>query len=418
MRFKIFLLIFFGSIQFCFTQGKLENATNNSNSNSAPVLYEINTISNSNSAIPTIQDTIQVELDDNDSFKESSKKEESKKVKTKQQKAASVALKDKSILEKNEASASTMEVLNQNFSSVYDEIRMQGNQRNPTAEQQEELNKTLQTIETIDSNSFDYHIMKVKAGNYEVNNFYHLAKANQLNALNIEVQRQLLAYYTITADTTSMKLTLDNQFKNKQIPTEHIDYGSDVINSLPLNSTVITHSFDDSYSVLFHQLSNQERQDVTVINLDFCQSKNYRDLLVKKGYQIAYDGKIDTKFLADFVVQNPSKNINLAMTLPKDYFLNQTEALAICGLVFAPGNEMSLEGFNQSLWETRLSKKVLFTETELGKRLSKNYLPLLLDLSQYYQEKNQLDKKREIDDWITKIGKKTNVSDQLKKLKD
>jgi hypothetical protein len=418
MRFKIFLLIFFGSIQFCFTQGKLENATNNSNSNSAPVLFEMNTISNSNSAIPTIQDTIQVELDDNDSFKESSKKEESKKVKTKQQKAASVALKDKSILEKNEASASTMEVLNQNFSSVYDEIRMQGNQRNPTPEQQEELNKTLQTIETIDSNSFDYHIMKVKAGNYEVNNFYHLAKANQLNALNIEVQRQLLAYYTITADTTSMKLTLDNQFKNKQIPTEHIDYGSDVINSLPLNSTVITHSFDDSYSVLFHQLSNQERQDVTVINLDFCQSKNYRDLLVKKGYQIAYDGKIDTKFLADFVVQNPSKNINLAMTLPKDYFLNQTEALAICGLVFTPGNEMSLEDFNQSLWETRLSKKVLFTETELGKRLSKNYLPLLLDLSQYYQEKNQLDKKREIDDWITKIGKKTNVSDQLKKLKD
>jgi hypothetical protein len=418
MRFKIFLLIFFGSIQFCFTQGKVENATNNSNSNSAPVLFEMNTISNSNSAIPTIQDTIQVELEDNDSFKESSKKEESKKVKTKQQKAASVALKDKSILEKNEASASTMEVLNQNFSSVYDEIRMQGNQRNPTPEQQEELNKTLQTIETIDSNTFDYHIMKVKAGNYEVNNFYHLAKANELNALNLEVQRQLLAYYTIIADTTSMKLTLDNQFKNKQIPTEHIDYGSDVINSLPLNSTVITHSFDDSYSVLFHQLSNQERQDVTVINLDFCQSKNYRDLLVKKGYQIAYDGKIDTKFLADFVVQNPSKNINLAMTLPKDYFLNQTEALAICGLVFAPGNEMSLEDFNQSLWETRLSKKVLFTETELGRRLSKNYLPLLLNLSQYYQEKNQLDKKREIDDWITKIGKKTNVSDQLKKLKD
>jgi hypothetical protein len=95
MRFKIFLLIFFGSIQFCFTQGKVENATNNSNSNSAPVLFEMNTISNSNSAIPTIQDTIQVELDDNDSFKESSKKEESKKVKTKQQKAASVALKDK-----------------------------------------------------------------------------------------------------------------------------------------------------------------------------------------------------------------------------------------------------------------------------------------------------------------------------------
>ena len=411
-------MIFFGSIQFCFTQVKVENATNNSNSNSAPVLYEINTISNSNSAEPIIQDTIQFNSDDQDGYIENEKNQELKKVKTKQQKAATVTLKDKSILEKNESSASTMEVLNQNFSSVYDEIRMQGNQRNPTPEQQEELNKMLQTIETIDSNSFDYHIMKVKAGNYEVNNFYHLAKANELNALNIEVQRQLLAYYTITADTTFMKLTLDNQFKNKQIPTEHIDYGSDVINSLPLNSTVITHSFDDSYSVLFHQLNNQKRQDVTIINLDFCQSKKYRDLLVDKGYKFDYNGTIDTRFLADFVSLNSTKNIALSMTLPKDYFLNQSVELDICGLVFIPTSESNLEDYNQRLWENQLAKKVLFVDTDKGKQLSKNYLPLLLELSQFYEAKKQFDKKREIDDWIMKIGKKTNVSDQLKKLKE
>jgi hypothetical protein len=129
MRFQIFLLLLLGSIQFCFTQGKVENATNNSNA--APSLFEMNTIINSNSAEPIIQDTIQFNSDDQDGYIESSKKEESKKVKTKQRKAASVASQDKSILEKDESSASTMEVLNQNFSSVYDEIRMQGNQRNP-----------------------------------------------------------------------------------------------------------------------------------------------------------------------------------------------------------------------------------------------------------------------------------------------
>ncbi len=98
--------------------------------------------------------------------------------------------------------------------------------------------------------------------------------------------------------------------------------------------------------------------------------------------------------------------------------MHQRQELEICGLIFIPKNQTNLTKDNQSLWETSLSKKVLESESELGKRLSKNYLPLLLDLSQYYQEKNQLDKKREIDNWITNIGKKTNVSDQLKKLKE
>jgi hypothetical protein len=66
-------LIFFGSIQFCFTQGKVENATNNSNSNSAPVLFEMNTIINSNSAEPIIQDTIQFNSDDQDGYIENEK---------------------------------------------------------------------------------------------------------------------------------------------------------------------------------------------------------------------------------------------------------------------------------------------------------------------------------------------------------
>jgi hypothetical protein len=260
--------------------------------------------------------------------------------------------------------------------------------------------------------------MKVKAGNYEVQNDYHLTKAKELNAAHPDLQKQLLAYYVITSDTTSIKLTLENQVKNKQISQEFIDYSSDLLNSSPENSTLITHSFDDTYSVLFHQLNLEERNDVTVINLDFCQSKDYRELLISKGYQINYTGAIDTKFLADLVAMNPTKKIALSMTLPKDYFLNQRQELEICGLIFIPKNQTNLTKDNQSLWETSLSKKVLESESELGKRLSKNYLPLLIDLSQYYQEKNQLDKKREIDNWITKIGMKTNVSDQLKKLKE
>ena len=418
MRFQIFLLLLLGSIQFCFTQGKVENATNNSNSNAAPSLFEMNTIINSNSAETIFQDTIQFNSNDQNGYLESDKKKELKKVKSNQRKAPSTVSKDKIISEKNEDIISTMDALNQNFSAIYEETRLQGNQRNPTQEQQAKLNQTIQVVQSIDSTIFDFHLMKVKAGNYEVQNDYHLTKAKELNAAHPDLQKQLLAYYVITSDTTSIKLTLENQVKNKQISQEFIDYSSDLLNSSPENSTLITHSFDDTYSVLFHHLNQEERKDVTVINLDFCQSKDYRELLIKRGYQLNYTGAVDTKFLADLVTMNPTKKIALSMTLPKDYFLNQRQKLEICGLTFIPENQTNLTKDNQLLWETSLSKKVLESESELGKRLSKNYLPLLLDLSQYHQEKNQLDKKREIDNWITKIGMKTNVSDQLKKLKE
>ena len=418
MYFIVLILSFFCSLQVCLSQGNFGNNTNNSNSNSSPTLFEINTITNSNSQIPTAQDSAHITIDLNNEIIENEKKQESKKEKDKLQKAQSTVAKDKIISEKSAEKTTLMNSLNQNFSIVYDETRTQSNQRNPTVIQQEYLNKTLQTVKSIDSTSFDFFLMKVKAGNYDVNNHYHLVKANDLNASHPDVQKQFLAFYIISGDTLSTKTMLDNQVKNKEISTEFINYGLDLLNSSPQNSTLITHSFDDTYSVLFHQLNNQERQDVTIINLDFCQSKEYRDLLVDKGYKLDYNGTIDTRFLADFVSLNSTKNIALSMTLPKDYFLNQSVELGICGLVFIPTYEANIDDYNLRLWENQLTKKVLFVDTDKGKQLSKNYLPLLLELSQLYEAKKQFDKKREIDDWIMKIGKKTNVSDQLKKLKE
>jgi hypothetical protein len=418
MYFIVLILSFFCSLQVCLSQGNFGNNTNNSNSNSSPTLFEINTITNSNSQIPTAQDSAHITIDLNNEIIENEKKQESKKEKVKLQKSQPTVSKDKIISEKSAEKTTLMNSLNQNFSIVYDETRTQRNQRNPTVIQQEYLNKTLQTVKSIDSTSFDYYLMKVKAGNYDVNNHYYLVKANDLNSSHPDVQKQFLAFYIINGDTSSTEIMLKNQVTNKEISTEFINYGIDLLNSTPQNSTLITHSFEDTYSVLLHQLNNQMRQDVTIINLDFCQSKKYRDLLVDKGYKFDYNGTIDTRFLADFVSLNSTKNIALSMTLPKDYFLNQSVELGICGLVFIPTYESNIDDYNQRLWENQLTKKVLFVDTDKGKQLSKNYLPLLLELSQLYEAKKQFDKKREIDDWITKIGKKTNVSDQLKKLKD
>ena len=53
-------------------------------------------------------------------------------------------------------------------------------------------------------------MMKVKAGNYDVKNHYHLLKANELNTSHPDLQKQLLAYFVITSDTLEMQSTLEN----------------------------------------------------------------------------------------------------------------------------------------------------------------------------------------------------------------
>jgi hypothetical protein len=416
MQIIILLFSFFCGVQFCYAQGNYGNATNNSNTGNTPTLFEINTNSNSNSAMPLIQDTIQFNIND-EGDDEMEKKEESIKIKSKE-KSQTKRNKDEVFYQENTQKISSLNPLNQHFSFVYNEIRTQKNQRNPTKKQQEDLNKTLQTIGNIDSTSFDYHLMKVKAGNYDVKNQYHLSQASELNKDDIDVQKQLVAYYVITSDSTFILSTLNDLVQQNQLTEEFIDYGSDLLISTPENSTLITHSFDDTYSVLLNQLNYNERTDVTVINLDFCQSQEYRNLLIEKGYQLSYNGAIDTKFLADFVKLNPTKKIALSMTIPKDYFLNQSIDLGICGLVFIPGNEINLDEYNQMLWENQLTKKILHSEDGFADKLSKNYLPLLLELKQLYHDKKQFDKKQEVDDWITKIAEKSKITEQLKKLKD
>ncbi len=83
MQIIILLFSFFCGVQFCYAQGNYGNATNNSNTGNTSTLFEINTNSNSNSAMPSIQDTIQFNIND-EGDDEMEKREESIKIKSKE----------------------------------------------------------------------------------------------------------------------------------------------------------------------------------------------------------------------------------------------------------------------------------------------------------------------------------------------
>ena len=89
--------------------------------------------------------------------------------------------------------------------------------------------------------------------------------------------------------------------------------------------------------------------------------------------------------------------------------------LIINGLVLLFSPNLTI-GENIDLWEKLLSKKIINGKTDLAKKLSLNYLPMLVELRNQYAGNNQMEKVREVDRIMDEIGKWTGKSIQVKEL--
>ena len=175
-----------------------------------------------------------------------------------------------------------------------------------------------------------------------------------------------------------------------------------------MNSTLITHGFEDTYGVLFNQFSHQLRSDVKVISLDFLQSPQYRKALEVKGYVLPKSTKIDVGYLSQFCYLNAEKELFLSVTIPRNYLDPLSKKLFPVGLTFqyvdAPSEDLPVR--QENLWFYQLNKYGL-NEGEERSKFAMNYLPLLMYLeAKYIQEGNEvlLLQIRESMDYI--LGKK------------
>jgi hypothetical protein len=243
----------------------------------------------------------------------------------------------------------------------------------------------------------------------------HLTKAYEQKSTDSDVLNQLMAVAIIESDTVRAKMLFNQLMENNILGQAFIDYGSDVLVSAPAHSTLITHSFSDSYGVFYNQFSNSLRPDVTVINLDFCQSDYYRTQLQKKGYNIPPKTVIDTSFFSDFIGRNSDKIFAISLTVPKNYILSSPIELYTNGLVFS--NKTEFES-NVDLFEKKLNKKVLYQSSKTSKNLAFNYIPILLEIRKKYSEQGQIEKEREVDKLIDSIANSSNRENQINKMKN
>lgn len=320
--------------------------------------------------------------------------------------------------EAKDADASTQGYSN-SFEFSKRRASVQRSQRSPSSEQQMEMNEVVGYFEQNAPNSFEYHYFKYVAGNYDVSLINHLKEAEKIKPNNADVHVQLAAYYMIIGDNGSAKKYMNKLVSEKRLNVNLFGYAEDILLSTPQNGTLVTHGFDDSYSVWYEQNIKGIRRDVTLISLDFMQSSKYRANLKNKGYKMPSGELINVDYFGKFCELNSNRALVVSMTTPKEYLKPIMSNMYVTGLVFSyKTGKYDNFPVNEKLWSSSLKKDVVNNpKDDKTKKLSSNYLPMLLQMRKVYNQQNEVDKVKEIDKYIDKIGVQCNKYVKVQGLK-
>lgn len=307
------------------------------------------------------------------------------------------------------------------FKSTKVQATQQRDQRTPTEAQQDRLDNTVDYFEQTAPQSFEYNYYKYAAGNHNTSLEPNLKKAEELRPNNSDVQVQYAAYYMIAGDNKNAVTYLDKLIHSGRLSVSSVDYGEDVLLSMPSNGVLITHGFDDTYGAFYSQQSKDVRKDVTIISLDLLQSEKFRKRLKNKGYNLPTSSVIDVAYLNQFCSMNASKGLAISMTTPKEYFRPMLSDLYPVGLVFEYRKNGVSDNFstNENLWKNTLKMKVVNTpKDDKAKQLSSNYLPMLMHLRKVYHLNGDNKNLKEVDLVIDKVAAQCRKYEQVQGLKN
>ena len=399
---SLLVVLFLGSSLFA--QGEKGNATN---SNSAPEQIEINT-RNSINSISNVEIMNQMDSVQN-SFVEDNELKEVQSVSGKSSVSKKSVNKSKKELTSKIDQKNTLVQLNQ----IQVASRNQSTQRSPTIQQQLQMDQLVKQLENQDSTAFEYHINKFIASNYNVELKQQLQFANKLDSNDTRVIKQLAAVAFIELDTLTLLNNLETQVDRGILNQEVLSYCADMLSSAPPQGTLITHSFDDTYAALYNQLKFNNNRGVTILNLDFFQSSLYRKKVSEMEYVVPDSKLVNTQFLVDFCKLNTSKSLALSLTIPADYLKAIQTDLYVQGLVFDFDPKNELIDRNSSLFEEKLTFKVVSEESSL----SANYIPMLLELKSLYRQRNAPNQEKKVDFLIDEIARKSPQKKLIQELK-
>lgn len=290
-------------------------------------------------------------------------------------------------------------------------------QKNPTAIQQEQMNGFVNQYEQTNVSSFDYNLSAFMTSNYNIEKKELLEKAKSIQPANYNVLIQSVGVNYILSENQILIADLNALAKQNSWTIDELAYAKEVLASVPVNGLLITHGTNDSYPILYQQFVNNYRKDIRVIPMQLLQSEQYKNRLSEVGLKLPSSKLINVDYLKEFCSINDNESIFLSLTIPMNYFSAINHHLYPIGLTFNYSKIVVQNSEqNSALWNIQLKNALNKLKDPTGKELSANYLPMLVNLYQYYLSTNNNTQLIEIKKSIKVIGRNINNDKLLNEL--
>lgn len=257
------------------------------------------------------------------------------------------------------------------------------------------------------SEQIEANILYYDQGNYNSDRAPELNEALRLNPNHPEGLKLRVANSLVIGDTLTVLTTLNRIESLGLTPPAIRCYASDLINSVPNQTTLITHGTLDTYYAFYEQQLAQKKA-ITIVSLDLLQSQQYRALLLKKGYSLPVQPTVDVTYLGDFIRINPATKFAFSMTIPREYLLQFEQDIVPNGLVFLYPNtldEAQVLLNNEQFMDS-------FSYLDCGEEpdvtvspLRQNYMPMILTVETLSADKSK-EKRSKIENKKYKIRPK------------
>lgn len=191
-------------------------------------------------------------------------------------------------------------------------------------------------------------------------------------------------------------------------------YAKTVLQNLPTNGHLITNGVGDTYPILYLQRVENYRADVKLISLYFFQFENYIEQYIKFGIAKSTLAHVNQKLIGELLKTSSFTPIHIANTVPKDLFEPHIANLYAIGLSFRYATSAfknSVENYQR--WNENYKIIQELSKSAEGKKLTANFLPLLMNLYTFYQSENNESGLQKVNESFDLIG--TNI--QHKNLK-
>lgn len=248
--------------------------------------------------------------------------------------------------------------------------------------------------------------------NYDLSNSTTLLTVAKQQPENIAVQKQLMAYYVITNQNEQFDSIAEKVSIKENRQAADFAYFEDVCSSVGENSTLILHGVTD-FNLNFQTRDCYATKNIELISFEYLPSKNYQQQLINKGFILPKTKEYNPEYIKEFCELNQTKNIYLSMTFPKEYFKPIQKNIVPVGLTFHYGFTSDPNGTNVQLWEKDWKTSITAEQmTSFSDGLSRNYIPTLLVLRNYYKQLGFLNEVSLINEKIDLIGKRSGLNQQ------